>query len=100
MIASRVLRTWGESESGLNERLDDVIDQLDAPATRRSPSSPAAGRASRSGSRPRRRRPPTARRLLDEWEREIRGELGALVFGVDDDTMESVVLDLPAAGAG
>jgi hypothetical protein len=23
----------------------------------------------------------------------IRGELGALVFGVDDDTMESVVLD-------
>ena len=31
VIASRVLRTWGESESGLNERLDDVIDRLDAP---------------------------------------------------------------------
>ena len=31
MIASRVLRTWGESESGLNERLDDVIAELDEP---------------------------------------------------------------------
>ena len=32
VIASRVL-TWGESESGLNERLDDVIAGLDAAAT-------------------------------------------------------------------
>ncbi|MTA39591.1 MAG: competence/damage-inducible protein A, partial [Actinobacteria bacterium] len=30
VIASRVLRTWGESESALNERLDDVISELDA----------------------------------------------------------------------
>ncbi len=29
VIASRVLRTWGESESGLNERLDDVVARLD-----------------------------------------------------------------------
>ena len=29
VIASRVLKTWGESESGLNERLDDVIARLD-----------------------------------------------------------------------
>ena len=29
VIASRVLRTWGESESGLNERLDHVIAELD-----------------------------------------------------------------------
>ena len=33
VIASRVLRTWGESESGLNERLDDVIEQLERPDT-------------------------------------------------------------------
>ncbi len=33
VIASRVLRTWGESESGLNERLDDVIEQLEGPDT-------------------------------------------------------------------
>ena len=29
VIASRVLHTWGESESGLNERLDGVIAALD-----------------------------------------------------------------------
>src|SRR5690606_25841438 len=29
VIASRVLRTWGEGESGLNERLDGLIDELD-----------------------------------------------------------------------
>ena len=31
VIVSRVLRTWGESESGLNERLDGVIAELDEP---------------------------------------------------------------------
>ena len=31
VIVSRVLRTWGESESGLNERLDDLIAELDEP---------------------------------------------------------------------
>ncbi|HEX9259999.1 MAG TPA: molybdopterin-binding protein, partial [Acidimicrobiales bacterium] len=29
-IVSRVLRTWGESESGLNERLQPLIDELEA----------------------------------------------------------------------
>ena len=29
VIVSRTLRTWGESESGLNERLHDVIARLD-----------------------------------------------------------------------
>ncbi len=29
VIASRILLTWGESESGLNERLDDVIAELE-----------------------------------------------------------------------
>ncbi len=31
VIVSRVLRTWGESESGLNERLDGIIAELDEP---------------------------------------------------------------------
>ena len=53
VIASRVLRTWGESESGLNERLDDVVARLDASVIRRSRSWPAGGTGSRSGSRPR-----------------------------------------------
>ena len=47
VIASRVLQTWGESESGLNERLDGMIAASTRRATRRSPSSPGGGRASR-----------------------------------------------------
>ena len=32
--------------------------------------------------------------LLATWEREVRALVDDIVFGVDDDTMESVVLDL------
>ncbi len=32
--------------------------------------------------------------VLDRWEAELRAILGSLVFGVDGDSMESVVLDL------
>ena len=42
VIASRVLRTWGESESRVAELLADRIRHLDGRARRRSPSSPAA----------------------------------------------------------
>ena len=64
VIASRVIRTWGMSESGLAEALAGHIDHLDAPLggdagggrpvrTGRppSPSWPAASRGSRCGSR-------------------------------------------------
>ena len=94
VIASRVLRTWGESESGLNERLDHVIAQLEGPDTptlaflasgweglkvRLTHKAPTLGECTEQ---------------LDHWEQVVRGELGDLVFGTDGDTMESVVLDL------
>ncbi len=94
VIASRVLRTWGDSESGLNERLDAVIAQLESPDTptlaflasgweglkvRLTAKAATAGACGEQ---------------LDHWEHVIRERLGDLVFGVDDDTMESVVLDL------
>ena len=45
VIVSRVLRTWGESESGLNERLDDRHRRArSSRAVRRSRSWPADGR--------------------------------------------------------
>jgi len=93
-IVSRVLRTWGESESGLNERLDGMIEELESPDTptlaflasgweglkvRVTAKAPTAGEADVA---------------LDHWEERIRSELGDLVFGVDGDTMESVVLEL------
>ena len=94
VIVSRTLRTWGESESGLNERLDPIIDRLETPAIRRWRSSPAAGRASRCASRPRRPPRPMLRRCSATWEAEVRSLIDDLVFGVDDETMESVVLQL------
>ena len=93
VIGSRVLRTWGESESGLNERLDDLIAELDERGT---PTLAflasgwegltvrlTATRADRDA----------ACAVLDEWEGRVRQIVGDIVFGVDDETMESVVLD-------
>lgn len=97
VIASRVLRTWGESESGLNERLDGVIDELDAlgnPTLAFLASGwegikvrLTAKAADISG----------CEALLDEWDARVRAVVGEVVFGVDGDTMESVVLDLLSA---
>ncbi len=93
VIASRVLRTWGESESGLNERLDGIIAELDAPGmpTLAFLASGWEGLKVRLTAKA-----PTAAacvEVLDRWEATVRSELGDLVFGVDTDTMESVVLD-------
>ncbi len=94
VIASRVLRTWGESESGLNERLDHVIEQLEGPDT----PTLAFLASGWEGLKVRlTHKAPTLDECtaqLDRWEQVVRAELGDLVFGTDDDTMESVVLDL------
>ncbi len=94
VIASRVLRTWGESESGLNERLDDVIEQLEGPDTPTLAflASGWEGLKVRLTHKARTEAECTAQ--LDHWEQVVRAELGDLVFGTDDDTMESVVLEL------
>jgi nicotinamide-nucleotide amidase len=94
VIVSRVLRTWGDSESGLNERLDPIISRLDE-AGNPTLAFLASGweglkvrltaKAADEGA---------ARMLVADWEREICDELGDLVFGFDADTMESVVLDM------
>ena len=94
VIASRVLRTWGESESGLNERLDDVVARLEGAGD------PTLAFLARGWNglevRLTTRQPDEqlAARVLDEWAAEVRGRLGSLVFGTDDESMESVVLDL------
>jgi nicotinamide-nucleotide amidase len=92
VIVSRVLRTWGESESGLNERLAGLISRLDeiGNPTLAFLASGWEGLKVRLTAKA-----PTAAEaeaLLAEWETEVRADLGQLVFGVDDDTMESVLL--------
>ena len=93
VIVSRVLRTWGESESGLNERLDDIIAELDEPGGPTLAFLASGWEGLKVRLTAKAASPADAAAQLDELERRIRSELGELVFGLDDDTMESVVLD-------
>jgi nicotinamide-nucleotide amidase len=94
VIASRVLRTWGESESGLNERLDGIIDQLETPDT------PTLAFLASGWNGLKVRLTAKSETIddcvaqLDHWEAVVRVEIDEFVFGTDEDTMESVVLDL------
>lgn len=103
VIASRVLRTWGTSESALAEALQGRIAAWDAPVVTESASLTLAFLASGiEGIKVRltARAPtaPDAGALLDAEEAEVRAvlgeQLGDVVFGVDDVTMEQAVAAL------
>ena len=94
VIASRTLRTWGESESGLNERLDEVIARLDEignPTLAFLASGWEGLKVRLTAKAPTRE---AATELLATWEAEVRAVVGPQVFGTDLDTMESVVVEL------
>jgi nicotinamide-nucleotide amidase len=93
VIASRVLRTWGDSESGLNERLDEVIAELDRPGNPTLAFLASGWEGLKVRLTAKAADAAAARAVLDEWEARVRACVGDVVFGVDDDTMESVVLD-------
>jgi nicotinamide-nucleotide amidase len=93
VIASRVLRTWGESESGLNERLHHLIQQLDTEGNPTLAFLASGWEGLKVRLTAKANDADAASALLDEWDAQIRGVLGDQVFGVDEQTMESVVLD-------
>lgn len=94
VIKSRTLRTWGQSESGLAELLEARIAALDEAGnpTLALLASGIEGIKVRVTARAQDEL--TAQRLLDDEDRNLRAILGDLVFGVDAQTMESVVIDL------
>ncbi len=94
VIVSRTLRTWGESESGLNERLDPVIDELEAAGTPTLAFLASGWEGIKVRLTAKAGSVAAAAALLDPVDARVRGILGDQVFGVDDDTMESVVLQL------
>jgi nicotinamide-nucleotide amidase len=112
VIVSRVLRTWGASESGLAEALQGRIDVLDAvdddadgvPAgsvTLAFLASGIEGIKVRITARAATLAEGTA--LLDREEKAVRQEievgLGDIVFGIDDESMEvAVAAELRARG--
>ena len=97
VIRSRTLRTWGQSESGLAEMLDDRMNHLDSTgeATLAFLASGMEGIKVRVTAKA-----PTdaeALAVLDQEEAWLRNLLGELVFGLDDTTMEQAVHDLLVA---
>jgi len=95
VIASRVLRTWGASESTLAESLQARIDVLDSggDVTLAFLASGIEGIKVRVTARARTLDDVTA--LLDKEEAEVRRaideRLGDIVFGVDDESMEVAI---------
>lgn len=94
VILSRTLRTWGESESGLNERLDALIARLDSTGNPTLAFLASGWEGLKIRLTAKSATVADAERLLDEWDHEVRQIVGIQVFGVDDETMESVTLDL------
>jgi nicotinamide-nucleotide amidase len=94
VIRSRVLRTWGHSESGLAEMLAPRIEELDLlgnPTLAFQASGIEGIKVRITAKAP---DDAAAEAILAAEEASLRPLLGEYVFGVDDQTMESVVLDL------
>lgn len=94
VIASRVLRTWGESESALNEKLDAVIAELDSVGNPTLAFLASGWEGIKVRLTAKATSDSQANELLGLWESKVRAVVGDIVFGVDSDTMESVVLDM------
>lgn len=96
VIRSRVMRTWGSSESALAEQLADRIDELDGVGnpTLAFLASGVEGLKVRITAKS-----PTeaeATEVLDAEEATIRSLIGDIVFGLDDQNMEAVIVSLLA----
>ena len=94
VIRSRVLRTWGESESRLNELLDPVIAELDHAGNPTLAFLASGWEGIKVRLTVKAADEDSAGAVLNEWEARIRGVVGDIVFGLDDETMESVVLGM------
>lgn len=87
-IVSRLLRTWGESESRLAEILGDLYESGRNPTL----AFLASGGEIKLRLTARAADGDDARRLIEPVEDEIRSRLGSLVFGADGETVEAILL--------
>ena len=94
VIASRTLRTWGESESGLNERLDPIIAELDEVGNPTLAFLASGWEGMKVRLTAKAETLDEAEDLLSRWSTRVAAVIGETIFGFNDDTMESVVLQL------
>ena len=94
VIASRVIRTWGESESGLNERLNPIIAQLEEVGNPTLAFLASGWEGIKVRLTAKGADSQQAHAVLDEWQAKVLDVVGDVVFGFDTDNMETVVLNL------
>lgn len=94
VITSRTLRTWGESESGLNERLDPIIAELDEIGNPTLAFLASGWEGLKVRLTAKAETLDDAETLLDRWTTRVTAVIGETIFGFNDDTMESVVLEM------
>ena len=94
VIKSLVLRTWGESESALNERLDPIIHELESLGNPTLAFLASGWEGIKVRLTAKASSDAEADALLSIWEHKVRALTEDLVFGTNADTMESVVLSL------
>ena len=94
VIKSRVLKTWGQSESGLAEMLSDRITELDAIGnpTLAFQASGIEGLKIRITAKADSEE--AVKNIIEDEESRMRDILGQYVFAVDEQTMESVIIGL------
>jgi nicotinamide-nucleotide amidase len=88
VFASRMLRFWGVSESALAEQMVDLLDGENPTLAPYAGAGEVKLRLTARASSD-----PEAQALLAPLEAEIRARTGTACFGVDDDTLASVVLE-------
>ncbi len=94
VIVSRLIRTWGESESGLNERLAPLIAELEEVSNPTLAFLASGWEGLKVRLTAKGPNPAQVATVLDEWQHKVLDIVGDVVFGFDSDTMESVVLQL------
>ncbi|MDX1468792.1 MAG: competence/damage-inducible protein A [Acidimicrobiia bacterium] len=90
VIASRLLRTWGYSESDVADRLDDLYSGSTNPSL----AFLASGGEIKVRLTAKADDRAAALALIEPMESEVRSLLGDAVFGSDDETIERVLLRL------
>lgn len=90
IIVSRLLRTWGRSESDVADRLADLYEGAINPSL----AFLASGGEIKIRLTAKADDDAAARALIEPLEMEVRSRLGESVFGTDDETIERVLLRL------
>jgi nicotinamide-nucleotide amidase len=90
VLASRLLRTWGRSESDIADSLDDIYRRSTNPSL----AFLASGGEIKIRITAKADDRASALKLIEPMETEVRSRMGSVLFGTDDETIERVIFKL------